>query len=183
MSHSSQCPHPSSLELDSFDFSPLDRHSVYDSVRDVLDHTLHFQTHLFYNRHVDQLVLSALYGFCKVHKLDKVGVKRMVWVGVTCCRESTMEGTGTWPSAVCHTHTSTPVVSPAILAPAVHSPDGPSALSLRCPSVRSLTSTSDSPRQRSPSSARSTWSKATLPCYPRDRATSSPSTTSALYPA
>ena len=60
------------LLVDSFDFSPLDRHTVYDNVRDVLEHALHNQTHLLYNRHADQVVLSALYGYCKVHKLDKV---------------------------------------------------------------------------------------------------------------
>ena len=60
------------LLVDSFDFAPLDRQTVFNSVREVLDHALHFQTHLLYNRHADQLVLSALYGFCKVQKLDKV---------------------------------------------------------------------------------------------------------------
>ncbi len=61
------------LVAESFDFSPLDQRVVFGSVRAVLEHALYFHTHLMYNRHADQLVLSALYGFCKVHKLDKVG--------------------------------------------------------------------------------------------------------------
>ena len=30
---------------------------------------LYEQTHLFYNRHLDQITLCALYGVCKVHNL------------------------------------------------------------------------------------------------------------------
>lgn len=60
------------LMVDSFDFSPLDAWPAFQSIMEVLEHALYHQTHLFYNRHVDQIVLSALYGYCKVHKLNKV---------------------------------------------------------------------------------------------------------------
>jgi retinoblastoma-like protein 1 len=60
------------LVAESFDFSPLDQRVVFMSVRSVLEHLLYHQTHLLYNRHADQIMLSALYGFCKVLKLDKV---------------------------------------------------------------------------------------------------------------
>jgi retinoblastoma-like protein 1 len=64
------------LMVDSFDFAPLDGWSVYNSIMAVLEHTVFCQTHLLYNRHIDQLVLSALYGYCKVHKINKVRTTR-----------------------------------------------------------------------------------------------------------
>eukprot|EP00898_Chlorokybus_atmophyticus_P003593 jgi/Chlat1/4234/Chrsp27S04309 len=41
------------------------RQQVYDSIR----HALWKKTSLFYNRHLDQLVVSAIYGVCKVNQL------------------------------------------------------------------------------------------------------------------
>lgn len=39
---------------------------------------LHRQTHLVYNRHLDQIVMCALYGVCKVHNMSAVKFKDIV---------------------------------------------------------------------------------------------------------
>ena len=44
-------------------------------VYSTIEHAVYNQTHLFYNRHIDQIMLSALYGYCKVG-------------GRYCCRRS-----------------------------------------------------------------------------------------------
>ena len=38
----------------------------------VMHHVVYQQTHLLYNRHLDQILLSALYGVCKVNQLRLV---------------------------------------------------------------------------------------------------------------
>nr|ABM47317.1 retinoblastoma-related protein [Volvox carteri f. nagariensis]ACA58120.1 retinoblastoma-related protein 1 [Volvox carteri f. nagariensis]ADI46854.1 MAT3f [Volvox carteri f. nagariensis] len=63
---------------DNFDFSPLQRLDVNTKVYQTIEHALFFQTHLFYNRHIDQIILSALYGFCKVHRLAQVSFREII---------------------------------------------------------------------------------------------------------
>lgn len=36
----------------------------------MVQHVVYEQTHLLYNRHIDQILLSALYGVCKVAQTD-----------------------------------------------------------------------------------------------------------------
>eukprot|EP00955_Chlamydomonas_euryale_P089381 364462-Chlamydomonas_euryale.AAC.1 len=58
--------------VDSFGLpTPADASAVYAAVVEVLQHAVYHHTHLFYGRHIDQVMLSALYGYCKVHKLAK----------------------------------------------------------------------------------------------------------------
>ncbi|KAG1659063.1 hypothetical protein FOA52_012064 [Chlamydomonas sp. UWO 241] len=59
------------LMIDAFGFSPAEGSSIFAAIMEVLEHAVYHQTHLMYNRHIDQLMLSALYGYCKVHKLAK----------------------------------------------------------------------------------------------------------------
>ncbi|KAG1669895.1 hypothetical protein FOA52_002421 [Chlamydomonas sp. UWO 241] len=59
------------LMIDAFGFSPAEGSSIFAAIMEVLEHAVYHQTHLLYNRHIDQLMLSALYGYCKVHKLAK----------------------------------------------------------------------------------------------------------------
>lgn len=47
-------------------------------VYETIEHALYCQTHLFYNRHIDQIVLSALYGYCKVHKLSQISFREII---------------------------------------------------------------------------------------------------------
>eukprot|EP00210_Caulerpa_lentillifera_P004123 g3931.t1 len=51
------------------DFNPLSSSLVMIMVYKTLKYALYEQTSLFYNRHLDQLVMSALYGVCKVNRL------------------------------------------------------------------------------------------------------------------
>lgn len=53
----------------SFDLSPLEPAEVHQKVFETVEHAVYFHTNLFYNRHLDQIILSALYGFCKVRRL------------------------------------------------------------------------------------------------------------------
>nr|ADI46925.1 MAT3m [Volvox carteri f. nagariensis] len=66
------------LMCDNFDFSPLDRVEVNAKVYETIEYALYNQTHLFYNRHIDQIILSALYGYCKVHKLVQVSFREII---------------------------------------------------------------------------------------------------------
>nr|BAN18540.1 retinoblastoma-like protein [Pleodorina starrii]BAN18541.1 retinoblastoma-like protein [Pleodorina starrii] len=66
------------LMCDNFNFSPLDRVEVSTKVYETIEYALYCQTHLFYNRHIDQIVLSALYGYCKVHKLPQVSFREII---------------------------------------------------------------------------------------------------------
>lgn len=61
-----------------FDFSPLDKADVVAKVYSTIEHAVYHQTHLFYNRHIDQVMLSALYGYCKVHKLHQVSFREII---------------------------------------------------------------------------------------------------------
>mmetsp|Transcript_9001 Transcript_9001/g.19330 ORF Transcript_9001/g.19330 Transcript_9001/m.19330 type:complete len:1231 (-) Transcript_9001:1802-5494(-) len=63
---------------ESFDFSPLDQREVFQKVLETLEHVLYQETYLFYNRHIDQIILSALYGYCKVHKLNQVSFREII---------------------------------------------------------------------------------------------------------
>ena len=47
-------------------------HATCVQVYEAVEHVLYLQTSLLYNRHLDQIILSALYGYCKVHKLNQV---------------------------------------------------------------------------------------------------------------
>ena len=44
----------------------------------VMHHVVYQQTHLLYNRHLDQILLSALYGVCKVNQLRLVSFKEII---------------------------------------------------------------------------------------------------------
>ncbi|PNH01487.1 Retinoblastoma-related protein, partial [Tetrabaena socialis] len=66
------------LMCEHFDFSPLDHAEVSSRVYEAIEHALYRQTHLFYNRHIDQVILSALYGYCKVHKLQQVSFREII---------------------------------------------------------------------------------------------------------
>ncbi|XP_073392404.1 retinoblastoma-related protein-like isoform X2 [Physcomitrium patens] len=43
---------------------------LIERVYKVFQHTLHHETSLFFNRHIDQLVLCTIYGVCKVSKVE-----------------------------------------------------------------------------------------------------------------
>lgn len=43
-----------------------------------MHHVVYQQTHLLYNRHLDQILLSALYGVCKVNQLRLVSFKEII---------------------------------------------------------------------------------------------------------
>ncbi|XP_024397294.1 retinoblastoma-related protein-like isoform X1 [Physcomitrium patens] len=43
---------------------------LIERVYKVFQHALHHETSLFFNRHIDQLVLCTIYGVCKVSKVD-----------------------------------------------------------------------------------------------------------------
>lgn len=43
---------------------------LIERVYKVFQHALHHETSLFFNRHIDQLVLCSIYGVCKVSKVD-----------------------------------------------------------------------------------------------------------------
>ncbi|BBN20404.1 protein MpRBR [Marchantia polymorpha subsp. ruderalis] len=43
---------------------------VWDQVYRAMQHILHKATHLFFKRHIDQLILCSIYGVCKVRKAD-----------------------------------------------------------------------------------------------------------------
>jgi hypothetical protein len=58
---------------DNVDFSPLERNEVLERCYVVFQHALFGQTRLFYNRHLDQVLLCTLYGFSKVNRLPQVG--------------------------------------------------------------------------------------------------------------
>eukprot|EP00850_Spirogloea_muscicola_P022118 SM000278S10005 [mRNA] locus=s278:144950:148772:+ [translate_table: standard] len=40
--------------------------AIAEQVKRVLEHAVHHETALFFNRHIDQIVLSSIYGVCKV---------------------------------------------------------------------------------------------------------------------
>lgn len=43
-----------------------------------MHHVVYQQTHLLFNRHLDQILLSALYGVCKVNQLRLVSFKEII---------------------------------------------------------------------------------------------------------
>lgn len=45
-------------------------HQIAEQVYRVVQHALHHETSLFFNRHIDQLILCSLYGICKVSKVN-----------------------------------------------------------------------------------------------------------------
>ncbi|KAG2429306.1 hypothetical protein HXX76_011074 [Chlamydomonas incerta] len=66
------------LLCENVDFGPLERPEVSSKVYETIEHALYKQTHLFYNRHIDQVMLSTLYGYCKVHKLSQVSFREII---------------------------------------------------------------------------------------------------------
>jgi retinoblastoma-like protein 1 len=50
----------------------MPRDDVLTAVHDVVSHALYQHTSLFYGRHLDQILLAALYGYCKVNRLPQV---------------------------------------------------------------------------------------------------------------
>ncbi|KAI8472814.1 MAG: hypothetical protein J3K34DRAFT_502383 [Monoraphidium minutum] len=60
------------------DFAPMERDDVLAAVHDVVSHALYYETHLFYGRHLDQLLLAALYGYCKVNRLGSITFKEII---------------------------------------------------------------------------------------------------------
>ncbi len=72
---------------------PLPLPQVYETV----EHAVYAHTSLLYNRHLDQLLLSALYGFCKVRRRcprDVLGplLHRREAVGLECAAAAAAEG-------------------------------------------------------------------------------------------
>ncbi|KAK9837434.1 hypothetical protein WJX81_002188 [Elliptochloris bilobata] len=63
---------------DRLDFEPLDRHDVLMQVYTMVTHVVLEHTHLLYGRHLDQILLSALYGVAKVHALRQVTFKDII---------------------------------------------------------------------------------------------------------
>lgn len=61
-----------------FNFAPLDRAAVVMGVYSVFKSALQEHTHLFYNRHMDQVLLCALYGFCKAQKLNSISFREII---------------------------------------------------------------------------------------------------------
>lgn len=60
------------------DFLPLDRSTVLAEVYTMLHYCCFEVTCLLYGRHVDQLLLCAIYGVCKVHQLKQVTFKDII---------------------------------------------------------------------------------------------------------
>ncbi|MEW5297065.1 MAG: hypothetical protein WDW36_000297 [Sanguina aurantia] len=61
-----------------FDFAPWEHGDVTTRVYEAIEFALYHRTQLFYGRHIDQIMLSALYGFCKVYGVPKVLFKDIV---------------------------------------------------------------------------------------------------------
>ncbi|MEW5315772.1 MAG: hypothetical protein WDW38_007178 [Sanguina aurantia] len=61
-----------------FDFAPWEHGDVTTRVYEAIEYALYHRTQLFYGRHIDQIMLSALYGFCKVYGVPKVLFKDIV---------------------------------------------------------------------------------------------------------
>jgi len=62
---------------ETMDFSPHDHADLLSKVYSVVRHVLLEETHLLYGRHLDQILLSAVYGVCKVHRLDSITFKEV----------------------------------------------------------------------------------------------------------
>eukprot|EP00884_Botryococcus_braunii_P018471 jgi/Botrbrau1/5307/Bobra.0391s0021.4 len=60
------------------DFQPLDRSTVIAEVYTMLHYCCFEVTSLLYGRHLDQLLLCAIYGVCKVHQLKQVTFKDII---------------------------------------------------------------------------------------------------------
>lgn len=60
------------------DFLPLDRSTVIAEVYTMLHYCCFEVTSLLYGRHIDQLLLCAIYGVCKVHQLKQVTFKDII---------------------------------------------------------------------------------------------------------
>ena len=54
--------------------SCTDNQSFSAQVYTVVEHLVYCNTSLLYGRHLDQLLLAATYGVCKVHGLKQVGL-------------------------------------------------------------------------------------------------------------
>jgi hypothetical protein len=59
------------------DFAPHDHIDILNKVYQVVRYAILEDTHLLYGRHLDQILLSALYGVCKVHRLDNITFKEV----------------------------------------------------------------------------------------------------------
>ncbi|KAL6752965.1 hypothetical protein V8C86DRAFT_2737461 [Haematococcus lacustris] len=57
---------------------PLSPAELRQRVYDTVEHALYQHTCLLYNRHLDQIVLCALYGYCKVHKMANISFKEII---------------------------------------------------------------------------------------------------------
>jgi hypothetical protein len=68
----------------------MERDDVAAQVHEVLTHALYHHTHLFYSRHLDTLLLAALYGYCKVNRLQQVRRSTL------CCEAWHVDNTVTW---------------------------------------------------------------------------------------
>ncbi|CAD7704720.1 unnamed protein product [Ostreobium quekettii] len=59
-------------------FDPLSANDVLHQVFNAIQFALYECTELFYNRHLDQILLSSLYGVCKVNQLEHVPFREII---------------------------------------------------------------------------------------------------------
>jgi len=63
---------------ESLDFAPFDHRDVLGKVYSVVKLAIMDRTHMLYGRHLDQLLLCALYGTCKVLRLERMTFKEVM---------------------------------------------------------------------------------------------------------
>ena len=63
---------------ESLDFAPLDHMEVLGQVYSVIKIAIMDRTHILYGRHLDQVLLCALYGSCKVLRLERITFKEVM---------------------------------------------------------------------------------------------------------
>ncbi|CAL5223875.1 g6466 [Coccomyxa viridis] len=59
-------------------FEPVDKNSITVQVYTMVAHVITEQTNMMYGRHLDQVILCALYGVCKVNQLRQITFKDII---------------------------------------------------------------------------------------------------------
>ncbi|KAK9815768.1 hypothetical protein WJX72_009183 [[Myrmecia] bisecta] len=59
-------------------FAPLEADDILTQVYTIVEHVVYEHTSLLYNRHLDQVLLCAMYGVCKVNQLSQVSFKEII---------------------------------------------------------------------------------------------------------
>lgn len=59
-------------------FKPLNANDILHQVYNAIQFALYERTELFYNRHLDQILLSSIYGVCKVNQLKNISFREII---------------------------------------------------------------------------------------------------------